>query len=124
MPKPKRSGGLPGGHQPIEGSCEGPPPVGGGTLPRRAPKSDLHVVYDDELPRLYVIQCPEGWWRPHEAGYTASLAAAGTYPESQAVEIAKRRDGDLAVPLETAVRELVGEANPVVLAAIAALGGR
>jgi hypothetical protein len=93
--------------------------------PKPAPKPDLHVVYDEnELPKLYVIECPEGWWRPNEAGYTASLAAAGTYPESKALEISKRRDGDLAVPLEQAVRELVGEANPVVLAAIAVLGGR
>lgn len=93
------------------------------TLP--PPKTDLHVVYDDALPALYVIECSDGtWWRPNEAGYTPQFVAAGTYPESKAVEIAKRRPGDLAVPLETALREQLGEANPVVLQAIAAKVGR
>lgn len=91
-----------------------------------APMPDNVVIYDDAPAKLYVIYCPRDseWWMPNESGYTNSLLHAGTYPEDKAQELAKRRDGDVAIALSTALRERVKGANPVVLQGIAALGGR
>lgn len=93
----------------------------------KPPQPDLVYVPEDGPPRLFLVRHkPSGtWWGPNEAGYTEALPRAGTYSEAKARELEKRRDGeDEAVPLDQAVREFCGAANPYVLQAIAALGGR
>lgn len=94
--------------------------------PKSEPKPDLHVVYDDAPPRLFVIRHqPSGtWWGPDEAGYFGSLLRAGTYSEEKAREIEQRRGEDEAVPLDVAMRDFVSGATPTVLQAMFALGGR
>jgi hypothetical protein len=90
------------------------------------PKPELVYEVEGAPPKLFLIwYAPdEVWWRPNEAGYTTSVLSAGTYPEADARELVKRRSGDEVVPLEQALREELIGVNPVVLQAIAAMGGR
>lgn len=95
--------------------------------PKADPKPELVVEYEGAPPKLFVIRHkPSGtWWGPQQCGYFASVLNAGTYSEAEARRIeAKRGTGeDEAVPLEVAVRE-AGKPNPVVLQALASMGGR
>lgn len=98
--------------------------------PKTEPKPELVYEIEGAPPKVFVIRHKPSrtWWGPDEAGYTGELARAGTYSEERARLIESRRGEDEAVALDVAAREYVTEhftgGNPVVLAAIAALGGR
>ena len=93
----------------------------------KPPQPDLVYETEGALPKMFLIWYgPESvWWRANSAGYTSSFLAAGTYSEEQArAALSGLERGDKIVPLDQALREQLRGANPQVLAAIAALGGR
>lgn len=93
-------------------------------MPKTAPKPDLTYVPEGELPKLFLVRVAGGtsWWTK-EGGTSDSLLNAGTFTQAAADELATRT-GDQVIPLERAAQEACRSANPVVLAAVAALGGR
>lgn len=91
--------------------------------PAAPPKPDPIVVYDDALPRLFLVYCvADATWRTRDGGNSESILNAGTFAESLAGELAA--DTDQVVPLERAVHDAVRSGNPLVLQAIAAMGSR
>lgn len=96
--------------------------------PKTEPMPELVYELEGAPPKLFVVLHKPSrlWWRPEKAGYTSNLFAAGTYTEPQARSIETIRGEDEAVPLEQAVRELLGDTpNLAVVQALASLrGGR
>lgn len=93
-------------------------------MPKKAePKPDLTYVPEGELPQVYLLVPDEGGWRTKDGGTTESILSAGTFGATAASDASRER-GDLVISLERAVREATRAGNPVVVAAIAALGGR
>lgn len=91
---------------------------------RQPPKPELTYVPEDGAPKAFVVYLANGEWRTREGGSTASLLGAGTFHELLARELAALSPGNTVISLERAVREATRSANPVVLQAIAAMGGR
>jgi hypothetical protein len=91
--------------------------------PKKEAKPDLTYVPEGELPRLFLARDSGGRWRAKDGTYSESLLRAGTFTRAEADEL-EANVGDQVVPLERAVQEGCRAANPMMLAAIAALGSR
>jgi hypothetical protein len=90
--------------------------------PKKEAKPDLTYVPEGELPKLFLIR-GRGGWRAKDGTYTDSLLHAGAFTAAQADELTAN-EGDSPIALEPAVRAAVRTGNPVIVAALAALGGR
>lgn len=89
--------------------------------PKRDPKPELVYELEGAPPQLFVVFDLNGSWKTVE-GWTTQFTRAGTFTEERARALAE--DRFTVVPLRDLVREHVVGANPIVLQAIAALGGR
>lgn len=90
------------------------------------PKPELTYELEGAPPKLFVLYDRRAdHWVSSERGLVRDLMHAGTFTEAQAKTIAEPPFAELEIrPLAEVVREQVSGANPVVLQAIAALGGR
>jgi hypothetical protein len=89
------------------------------------PKPELVYVPEDgpQAPLFTVWSSPlECYLAVNGVGWTTSLLGAGTFTEERALELAN--DTFTVRPLADELKAALGGANPVVLQAIAAMGGR
>jgi hypothetical protein len=87
-------------------------------------KPDLVYEIEGAPPALFVIHSigSDAWVTRDGTGWSTEFLNAGTFSEARAKELAAEHQ--VITPLSEVVRARAVGANPVVLAAIAALGGR
>lgn len=86
-------------------------------------KPELVYVPEGELPKVFLLYSSEGRWRAKDGTYRDSVLGAGTFAQAEADEL-EANVGDTPITLERAIHEATRTANPVIVAAIAALGSR
>jgi hypothetical protein len=91
---------------------------------KTAPKPELVYEVEGAPAKVFLVaDVAEGKWFVSEGkGWSGRFLAAGTFPESQARAVADDRYE--VISLDAAIRSQLLGANPIVLQALAALGGR
>lgn len=86
-------------------------------------KPELTYVPEGELPKVFLLRDELAGWRAKDGTYTDSILDAAAFSQAEADEIAANA-GDAPIALDQAVREACRTGNPIIVAAIAALGAR
>lgn len=96
------------------------------TAPKTQPKPDLTIEYEGAPPALFLLRDgPASRWLTKDRGLAEDFMQAGTFKPEEAAELVAASHGNLSMTvLAAACRNEIAKANPTVLAALAAFGGR